>query len=117
MEEKRKERRNAMQLLTMVTQFGITMLVPIFLCFFLGRVLDKRFGTAIWTIILFFVGAVAGFRNIYVLSRRYFQNNDKECSEDILDPAQHPDRALDRDPAVEPGDPADPASDPGSKRT
>ena len=87
MEEKQRDRRKVMQLLSMVTQFGITMLVPIFLCFFLGRVLDKRFGTAIWTIVLFFVGAVAGFRNIYVLSRRYFSNNDRESGEDILDPA------------------------------
>lgn len=68
-------KREVMRLLPMITQFAITMLVPIVLCFFAGAALDKHFGTKYWTVILFFAGALAGFRNIYVLSRRYFKND------------------------------------------
>lgn len=64
--------RNVYRSLTLITQFGINMLVPIFLCFFAGYYLDKKLGTSYWMILLFFVGALAGFRNIYVFSRRIF---------------------------------------------
>lgn len=40
--------------LAMVTQFGINMLVPIFLCSFFGIYLDRRFGTSFWMVVLFF---------------------------------------------------------------
>lgn len=62
--------RNVIRTLTMVTQFGINMLVPIFLCFFVGYFLDQRLGTSYLTVILFFVGALAGFRNIFLFARR-----------------------------------------------
>ena len=53
------------------------MLVPIFICFFVGMWIDKKFGTSVWTVILFFVGAIAGFRNVYVFARRM----TKQCDE------------------------------------
>ena len=77
-EKKRKDRKQAAQLLTMISQFAITMLVPIFLCFFAGLFIDRHFGTSIWTIILFFVGALAGFTNVYRLAKKYFKNSDEE---------------------------------------
>ncbi len=45
------------------------MLVPILLCTFLGIFLDRFFGTSFIVIILFFVGALAGFRNIFVFAK------------------------------------------------
>lgn len=63
--------------LALITQFGINMLVPIFLCSFLGIWLDKKFGTSYWMIILFFVGALAGFRNIYIMASKVYK--DKDC--------------------------------------
>ncbi len=58
----------------MITQFGLNMLVPMFMCFFAGRYLDKHFGTAWITVVLFFVGALAGFTNVYRLSKRFIKN-------------------------------------------
>ena len=52
----------------LVLQFGINMIVPILLCTFLGIVLDRYFGTSFIVIILFFLGAAAGFRNIYIFA-------------------------------------------------
>ncbi len=45
------------------------MIVPILLCTFLGIFLDRIFATSFIVIILFFLGALAGFRNIYVFAR------------------------------------------------
>lgn len=83
-----KPDRNVFRYLTLISQFGIYMLVPIFLCSFLGIFLDEKMGTSFWMILLFFVGALAGFRNIYVLSckltgkkgnsRRYEKPSEKD---------------------------------------
>lgn len=64
--------------LTMISQFGINMIVPIFLCSALGMFLDKKLGTSFIMIILFFIGAVAGFRNIYILAKKVMNHSDKE---------------------------------------
>lgn len=67
--------RNVIRMLTMISQFGINMMVPICLCFFIGYYLDQRFGTAYFSVIAFFIGALAGFRNIYVFSQKMLQKN------------------------------------------
>lgn len=56
MAKKKKYDKTVFQALAMVTQFGINMLVPIFICTFIGIWLDKKFGTSYIMIILFFVG-------------------------------------------------------------
>lgn len=76
-----KERRNVMRTLTLITQLGISMLVPIFLCFFTGYYLDKWLGTNYIIIIAFFIGAISGFRNVYVLVMRTMKNNDRKDDE------------------------------------
>ncbi len=53
----------------MVLQFGINMIVPIVLCTFAGIFLDRLLSTSFIVIILFFIGALAGFRNIYIFAR------------------------------------------------
>ena len=65
-----KMSNNIIQSLTTLTQFTIYMLVPIFMCAFVGMYIDKRAGTSYWMIILFFVGALAGFRNFYKLAKK-----------------------------------------------
>ncbi len=53
--------------LAMITQIGISMLVPMCLMSLLGYYLDARLETNFWMILLFFVGALAGGRNVYRL--------------------------------------------------
>lgn len=67
-----KYRKNVYHALTMITQFGINMLVPIFLCSFIGIYIDRKVGTSYWMILLFFIGALAGFRNVYVFARKIY---------------------------------------------
>lgn len=57
----------------MISQFGINMLVPIFLCSFCGMLIDERLDTSFWTIVLFFIGALAGFTNIFRFARRIYE--------------------------------------------
>lgn len=65
-----KATNKVFQSLTTLTQFTIYMLVPIFMCSFLGMFIDKKAGTSYWMVSLFFVGAIAGFRNVYMLAKK-----------------------------------------------
>ena len=58
--------------MTQIIQFGINMLVPIVLCTFLGIFLDRYMGTSFLVIILFFIGAAAGARNIYIFAKKIY---------------------------------------------
>lgn len=69
-----KYNRSVFQSMTMLSQFGINMLVPVIACSFLGIFLDRRFGTSYLVVILFFVGAIAGGRNCYRFAKRIFDS-------------------------------------------
>lgn len=64
--------------LALISQFGINMLVPIFLCMFLGIYIDGRLGTSYFTILLFFVGTLAGFTGVYKLAKRIYRKKDHD---------------------------------------
>ncbi len=66
--------RSVLRSLTLITQFSINMLVPIALCSFLGAFIDKKAGTSFWVVILFFIGAVAGFRNIFIFAKKIYED-------------------------------------------
>lgn len=68
-----KYNRNVYQAFMMITQFGINMLVPIFICTFLGMFLDRKFETSVFTVVLFFVGALAGFTNVFRFAKRIYE--------------------------------------------
>ena len=69
-----KYHKNVYKALSLITQFSINMLVPIFGCSFLGMFLDRKLGTGFCMIILFFVGALAGFRNVYRMAATIFKD-------------------------------------------
>ena len=64
--------RDVYRSLAMISQFGINMIVPILLCGALGLFLDRKLGTGYLAILMFFIGALAGFRNIYQFSKKIF---------------------------------------------
>lgn len=72
---------NDFKMLTLISQFGINIIVPVFACFFVGLWIDKKFGTNYWMIILFFVGAFAGFRNVFVLAKKMTNKSSDEINE------------------------------------
>ena len=72
MARRQKYDRSVFMSLALISQFGITMVVPMVLMFAAGYFMDRFLGTSYWTVLLFFVGALAGFRNIYVLAKRVY---------------------------------------------
>ena len=71
-----KYKKTVYQALATISQFGINMLVPIFLCSFAGIFLDKKLGTSYFMVILFFVGALAGLRNVFLLARKIYEEEE-----------------------------------------
>lgn len=63
--------------LAMISQVGIAMLVPIFLCCMLGMFLADKIGDWVF-VLLFFLGALAGMRNVYVMLSAIFKEDDKK---------------------------------------
>ena len=82
MGKNKKYKRSVYQSLAVITQFGINMLVPIFMCSFAGLFLDRKLGTAILFVLLFLVGAIAGFRNIYILARKIYEGDKEDDRQD-----------------------------------
>jgi len=70
----REAKKSAIQM-AYASSIGIAMALAIFGCFFLGTWLDGQLGTEPYLAILFLLmGIAAGFRNIYVLIRRYLKD-------------------------------------------
>lgn len=76
MRHKKKMDKSVYRSFAMITQFGINMLVPIGMMTWLGVYLDKRLGTSYLMIVLFFVGAVAGGRNVYRMAQKVYGTGD-----------------------------------------
>lgn len=70
-----KETKKSAIQLAYASSIGISMALAIFGCFFLGTWLDRKLGTEpYFTLLFLLIGIVAGFRNIYVLMKRYFKD-------------------------------------------
>lgn len=63
-----KYRKSVYRSITLITQLGISMLVPIFLCTFLGVYLEKKFSISVFVPLLI-LGILAGGRNTYKLAK------------------------------------------------
>ncbi len=61
--------------LALITQFGINMLVPVFLCTFVGIWLGRKFSIEWIVIPLFIMGALAGFRNIFIMAKKIYEKD------------------------------------------
>ena len=72
-----RKNRVVFDALVMVLQFGINMLVPIFLMTGLGVWIGNRTGVTWITIPLFFIGAIAGGNNIYRQSKKLIQDSEE----------------------------------------
>ena len=65
------------KVLGLITQIGISMFVPIFICLFIGVFLDRHIGTSPWLMIVFIIlGVAAGFRSVYMMTQGYFKDGD-----------------------------------------
>ena len=77
---KRDNKKEIMNALIMVFQFGINMIVPIFICTMLGVWIGDKTGADWVTVPLFFIGALAGANNIYRMVRRFIKSDEDRRS-------------------------------------
>ena len=71
-----KDNSKIVRSLSMISQFTIHMLVPICMCSYLGYWIDEKLNTSFLFIIFFFVGAMAGGRNVYLLAQKISDGKD-----------------------------------------
>jgi ATP synthase protein I len=69
-------KKSAMQM-AYASSIGIAMVLAIFGCLILGVYLDKKFDSGnVFTFIFLIIGIAAGFRNLYVLIKKYFTDDE-----------------------------------------
>lgn len=73
----KNKNRDIVESFSLVTQFGITMIVPIVMCVAFGVWIGGKFNMDWIVIPLFFIGALAGYNNIYRMSKKYLKNKDR----------------------------------------
>ena len=67
--------------LAMISQVGISMVVPILLCTYAGVWLEKKFDFS-WTVIMIVVGVLAGVRNVIAMMKRMKQITEEDTDEE-----------------------------------
>lgn len=70
-------KRSVFRSLAMVTQLGICVVTPVFLCIFAGYQLDNRFGTKTMLPLLI-LGVLAGGRCAWIMARKTLEQEKKE---------------------------------------
>jgi len=71
-----KEAKQTLIQMAHVSTIGIAMVIAIFGCFYLGRWLDQQLETEpIFTLLFLLIGIAAGFRNMYLLVKRYIKED------------------------------------------
>lgn len=73
-------RKEVFRSLSMISQIGVSVMVPVFLCVFIGVTIDKYFNTSTLLIFLF-LGIGAGMRNAYILAMKVMSENVREKEE------------------------------------
>ena len=67
--------------LAMISQVGISMVVPILLCTYAGVWLEEKFDFP-WTVIMIVVGVLAGVRNVIAMMKRMKQITEEDADEE-----------------------------------
>ncbi len=64
----------------LITQVAFVMVIPIFLCFFVGIYLDEKLGTSpLFLVVFILLGVGASFRNLFkIILSKGVENSDKQ---------------------------------------
>lgn len=74
-------KKSVFRTMSLISQLGISILVPIFLCVFVGKFIDARMGWSTFMPLLI-VGILAGGRNAYVLVMGFVKEAEQDNSRD-----------------------------------
>lgn len=77
-----RHQKSVFRSLAMVTQLGLSVMTPVFLCVFAGYYIDTHYGTRLMLPLLI-LGVLSGGRCGYVMAKNTFHVNEKqEAAED-----------------------------------
>ena len=78
----KNEKKGIVYGLMLITQVGISMIVPILLCLFIGLWIMKYINNPLVVLFAIIFGMIVGFRNIYVMVMSiYGKDKEKEDAE------------------------------------
>jgi len=83
--KRKKQTHNVLKALALVSQLGINMLVPIVMCFFIGRWLDNKLQTDFFLFIFIILGVLAAYKSLYDSTKSMYKgdkDDDKDSGED-----------------------------------
>lgn len=78
-----------LRMLLLISQLGITMMVPIFFCTWLGSMVVNKTGIDILIIVFIIIGIMAGFRSCHHIIRRF--TSLKSSAAEDKEPKDEPD--------------------------
>lgn len=78
-----KYKKNVYQSFAMVMQFGLNMIVPILMCTMFGVYIGKKYDMLFIVVPLFAIGALAGFRNIFVMAKKIYKQESGRDTKDV----------------------------------
>lgn len=80
---RKKSDRFPLRMVALISQLGITMMVALFSCLWLGHFISEKTGNVLWFILFLVLGILAGFRSCYTIIQRFVdlgnQNKKKSC--------------------------------------
>lgn len=82
MKRYREDKRKTFQTLALITQLGLIMISSVGIASWIGVWLDRKLGTSFITVVMFFLGAAAGFQTVYRMVRQIFRDEDGKDDRD-----------------------------------
>lgn len=73
-----KYKKEVFRSLSLLTQLGISVMVPVFMCVAIGIFADKKLGTSFIVLIMLALGLLAGGRNAYILAKGVINENERD---------------------------------------
>lgn len=78
---KPKKNHDVFKALALISQLGISMIVPILLCLFIGHWLDEKLGTGFLVIIFLILGILTAYRSLYMYTRPLIKGSKEKENE------------------------------------
>lgn len=80
--DKKKEKKEILSALAMITQIGLAMMTCMAISFGIGYYIDRLVGTRFWVMIFLVIGILASIRSLFILTGR-FQPSDKNAENTV----------------------------------
>ena len=78
-----REKRTIAFMIALISQVGISMMVPIFLCLFVGIKINKYTDKPLVVILAVMIGCIVAFRNVYMLLKQTYASDMKKENEEL----------------------------------